>query len=346
MGVSWVKGNRPWKMRTVAEQACGGLARDARVRTVPALTMNPGAVRIGCPVWAHAPWAGRFFTADARREDFLPQYTSVFGAAEGNATFYGLPAPATVARWAEEAPVDFRFCFKVPRAISHEARLGGEGAGDGPLTREFFSRLAPLGGRIGPVMLQLHASFGPERLGLLREWLARAKGAATGLGQAPTVAVEVRHAEFFAGGAAEDALHEALAAEGAERCVFDTTGLFSARLAPDDEAARDAVRKKPRVPRRVVALGMYPLIRYVGDPALGRNDAALDAWAAVLARWMDEGREPFFFAHHPDDVFAPELGRRMQARLHALRPASAPAPPRWPCEHVPRTVEPEQLGLF
>jgi uncharacterized protein YecE (DUF72 family) len=298
-------------------------------------------VRVGCPVWAHAPWVGRFFTASARREDFLPQYASVFGTAEGNATFYGLPSAATVARWAEEAPADFRFCFKLPKAISHEARLEGEGAGDGLLAREFFSRLAPLGARRGPVMLQLHASFGPERLGALREWLARAKGAATGFGEAPTVAVEVRHAEFFRGGAAEDDLHEALAAAGAERCVFDTTGLFSAKLAPGDEAARDAVRKKPRVPRRAVALGRYPVIRYVGDPALEKNDAALDAWAATLARWFDQGREPFFFAHHPDDVFAPELGRRMQARLHALRPTALPPPPEWPCERAARVAEPE-----
>lgn len=274
----------------------------------------------------------------------MPQYASVFGTAEGNATFYGLPSPATVARWAEEAPADFRFCFKFPKAISHEARLEGAGAGDGPLVREFFTRLAPLGVRLGPVMLQLHASFGPERLDVLREWLARVRDV---LGEdGPPVAVEVRHADFFKGGAAEDDLHDTLAAAGAERCVFDTTGLFAAKLSPEDEAAHDAVRRKPRVPRRVVALGRHPLVRFVGDPAVDNNEAALDAWAATLARWIDQGREPFFFAHHPDDVFAPELGRRMQTRLHALRPMVVPAPPRWPCEREPRVPEPEQLGLF
>ncbi len=306
--------------------------------------MNHGAAKIGCPVWAHPPWAGRFFTHDARREDYLPQYAGVFGAAEGNATFYGLPSPATVARWAEEAPEGFQFCFKLPKAVSHEAQLIGAGAGDGPLAREFFERLAPLGTRRGPFLLQLHSSFGPVRLGVLREWLARF--ARVRGDEAPPVAVELRHPEFFAGGAAEDDLHATLLASGAERCVFDTRGLFAAKIAPEDELSRDALRRKPRVPARFTALGRRPVVRFVGDPALENNAALVDEWAAALARWIDEGREPLFFAHHPDDAFAPELARRFQARLHALRPERSPPPPPWPVESRPPPREAEQLGLF
>jgi uncharacterized protein YecE (DUF72 family) len=305
--------------------------------------MRSSALRIGCPVWAHTPWVGRFFTSDARREDFLPQYASVFGCAEGNATFYGLPAPATVARWAAEAPDSFRFCFKFPKSISHETQLLGPGSGDGAFTREFLSRLAPLGPRRGPMLLQLHASFGPARLGVLREWLARVAETPAAAGGPPTLAVEVRHPEFFAGGAAEDELHAVLSAAGAERCVFDTRGLFAAKIAPDDALSLDAVRRKPRVPARFTALGRRPLARFVGDPALDSpiNAALIEEWAGVLARWLSEGREPFFFVHHPDDAFAPELARRFQARVHASRPDLAPAPAAWPCES-----EPHQLRLF
>lgn len=306
--------------------------------------MIHGSVRFGCPVWAHAPWVGRFFTRTARREDFLPQYASVFGAAEGNATFYGLPSPATVTRWAVEAPDSFRFCFKFPKTISHETQLIGPGEGDGPFVREFVARLAPLGPRRGPFMLQLHASFGPSRLPVLRKWLARFLKAAGC--DAPAVAVEVRHAEFFAGGAAEDDLHATLAAAGAERCVFDTRGLFAAKIAPDDPASLDAVMRKPRVPARFTAMGKQPVARFVGDPDLEKNGALVDEWARVLARWLDEGREPLFFVHHPDDAHAPELARRFHARLHALRPERVPAPVSWPCEAAPAPRETEQLGLF
>ena len=63
-----------------------------------------GTLRLGCPVWAFEGWRGSLYTRAARREEFLPQYARVFGAVEGNSTFYGLPAEATVRRWAAEAP--------------------------------------------------------------------------------------------------------------------------------------------------------------------------------------------------------------------------------------------------
>lgn len=298
--------------------------------------MSHSAVRIGCPVWAHTPWIGRFFTAEARREDFLPQYASVFGTAEGNATFYGLPSVDAVARWAIEAPEDFRFCLKFPRAISHDAQLVGVGAGNGTETRRFFERIAPLGsaGKLGPCFLQLHQSFDASRLGVLRDFLDT-------LPKAFTYAVEVRHMDFYDEAANERALDEMLGERGVDRVIFDTRGLFATKAT--DEATLDAKRRKPRMPVRLTATGRRPFVRFVGDPDVTKNDAALDAWAEIVARWIAEGREPYFFTHHPDDVHAPELGRRFQRMLHA-RCSAVPAPPGWPIENAPR--KPEQLGLF
>ena len=299
--------------------------------------MNHSVVRIGCPVWAHTPWVGRFFTAEARREDFLPQYASVFGTAEGNATFYGLPSVDAVARWAMEAPEDFRFCLKFPRAISHDAQLVGAGAGNGAETRQFFERITPLGdaGKLGPFFLQLHQSFDARKLAVLREFLDT-------LPKAFTYAVEVRHMDFYDEAANERALNDMLGERGVDRVIFDTRGLFASK--GTDEATLDAKRRKPRMPVRFTATGRRPFVRFVGDPEVAKNDAALDAWADVVAQWIAEGRTPYFFTHHPDDIYAPELGRRFQRMLHARAPAQVPAPPAWPCELAPRA--PEQLGLF
>ncbi|HEY1109263.1 MAG TPA: DUF72 domain-containing protein, partial [Opitutaceae bacterium] len=98
----------------------------------------------------------------------------------------------------------------------------------------------------------------------------------------------------------------------------------------------------PRVPRRTTALGRTPFVRFVGDGDLTRNDAAIAAWAEVVARWLGEGRSPYFFVHTPDDLLAPELARRFQAAVHARFPA-VPAPPAWPGEGERRE---EQMGLF
>lgn len=279
-------------------------------------------------MWAHAPWVGRFFTADARREDFLPQYASVFGTAEGNATFYGLPSVDTVKRWAREAPTSFRFCFKFPREISHERQL--EGAGEA--TARFFERIAPLADRMGPCFLQLHHAFGPGRLRALEDYVAS-------LPSAYTYAVEVRHRDFFDGGPNESALDTLLRRLGVDRVLFDTSALFAAKAV--DEATLDAKRRKPRLPFRRTHTGRHPFVRYVGDPDLDVNDAALARWAGIAAEWLGAGLEPYFFVHHPDDAHAPALARRLQRALHAALP-SLPPPPAWPCEHPARG----QLSLF
>jgi uncharacterized protein YecE (DUF72 family) len=274
--------------------------------------------RVGCPVWAHAEWRGRFFTQDARREDFLPQYASVFGAAEANPTFYGLPSRETVARWAAEAPPEFRFCFKFPRAITHERQLSGAERE----TEEFLERLAPLGSRLGPFFLQLHASFGVSRLDVLGKYLR-------GLPRGFSYAVEVRATEFFDDGAAERAVDALLTELGVDRVNFDTRGLFAS--VAEDEFTRDAKRKKPRVPLRTTVTGKRPFVRFVGDPEIARNAALLDAWADVVTAWLQRGLSPYFFTHHPDDTEAPALARDFQGRVHARFPM-APRPAEWPAE--------------
>lgn len=299
--------------------------------------MKAGKLYLGCPVWAHAPWRGKFFTTDARREDFLPQYAGVFDTSEGNSTFYGLPAPAVVERWAAEAPDTFRFCLKFPRTITHDLQLVGAGAA----TREFLDRVAPLArvggagpnGKLGPFFLQLHQSFGARRLPELEAYLR-------GLPREHHYAIEVRSAEFFDQGPNERSLDGLLGELGMERVVFDTRGLFAS--VAKDPTTLDAKRKKPRVPVRFTAIGSRPFVRFVGDPEIARNDAVLQEWAVVVARWVAEGRTPFFFTHHPEDTHAPELARAFQARVHAVNPA-VPAPASWPAE---AEKGPAQLSLL
>lgn len=292
--------------------------------------MSP-VVRIGCQGWAHPPWVGTFFTRGARREDFLPQYASVFGAAEGNATFYGLPSAETVRRWGAEAPADFRFCFKFPKTISHERRLVGAGAE----TRQFFERVAPLGERLGPFFLQLHQSFGRRELPALEAYLRA-------LPKEFQYAVEVRHRDFFDEADGERAVNGLLGTLGMERVCFDTHGLFAS--AAKDEATLAARQRKPRLPVRFTALGSRPFLRFVGDPSVEHNAALLMPWADQVARWIGEARTPWFFAHHPDDRHAPAVARIFQRLLHERCP-QVPPPPTWPVERE-TAADGQQLDLL
>ncbi|HET7845254.1 MAG TPA: DUF72 domain-containing protein [Xanthomonadales bacterium] len=277
------------------------------------------ALRLGCPVWACTAWRGSLFTRRASRDDYLPQYASVFDAVEGNSTFYGLPTEATVARWREQVPAHFRFCFKFPQVVTHRMLLRYADAE----TSEFLFLLEPLRDRLGPLLLQLPPNFGAADLHVLTHYL-------DGLPNGFEYAVEVRHPEFFDGGAFESALDDALRERSVARVSFDATCLFEDPAL--DDATRDAIRRKPRLPLRHTATNATPVVRFVGrnDPEPCRD--ALRGWAEVVARWIAEGRSPYFFTHAPDDAHAPALARVAHA-CFAERVAGLAALPPFPGEH-------------
>ena len=41
---------------------------------------------------------------------------------EGNTTFYATPTPEIVERWRDQVPETFRFCFKLPKTVTHDRR--------------------------------------------------------------------------------------------------------------------------------------------------------------------------------------------------------------------------------
>lgn len=259
-------------------------------------------LRLGCPIWSNPDWVGSVFSAAARPQDYLRQYARAFTTVEGNNTFYGLPKAATVQRWLADTPAEFRFCFKFPKAISHEARLRGAG----PQTREFLQRLEPLRERLGPLFLQLPPSFAGRDQALLDAYLDQLPGGFD-------YAVEVRHADFFRKGEPERRFNRGLAERGIDRVVLDSRALFSAPAADPD--TRSAQRKKPRLPARVVALGPRPLVRFIGHPEVDANRPFLQPWLAKIDAWLADGREPYVFLHTPNNRLAPQLVRLLRQLL-------------------------------
>lgn len=161
-------------------------------------------IYIGLPQWSHPKWVRLGITS-------LEEYARHFNCVEGNTTLYALPKAEIVQRWHQQTTDDFRFCFKFPATISHQAALRH----CGELTAEFFSRMAPLESRIGQYWLQLPARFSPEDLPALWHFL-------DGLPDAFRYGVEVRHPLFFAKGAEEKALNQGLHQRGINRVILNT----------------------------------------------------------------------------------------------------------------------------
>ncbi len=272
---------------------------------------------LGCPAWGIKEWAGSLYLKRARPADYLSQYAEVFNAVEGNTTFYSLPSPETVTRWQEATPESFRFCFKFPRPISHWQGL----ASTDDKVRVFLERLAPLGERLGPFMLQLPPGFGPDRGQLLERFLRA-------LPEDFRYAVELRHPGFFADHDAVRRTDALLERAGCERVIMDTRALRSGDA--EHPAVAGARHRKPDLPIQATALGKNPLVRFIGHPDEAVNRPWLERWSADLKRWIAEGREPYFFAHCPDNTPMPRFARE----LHALLSHSADVGemPSWPGE--------------
>lgn len=265
------------------------------------------SLRIGCPVWACAHWRGGLYTRGAERKDYLSQYAQVFDTVEGNSTFYALPSAAAVARWRDETPESFRFCFKFPSDITHRSMLRNVRAE----THAFLKLMAPLGVRLGPFMLQLGPRFGAANLDVLRAYLRE-------LSHEFQYAVEVRHPDYFDQGACEAALHEVLREHDADRCIFDARCMHAGQAL--DPSTTQAQARKPLLPLRTQAVGRRPLVRFIAQNQVEPAEDYLNGWIDTLATWLRAGLEPYFFTHTPDDLRAPQLARRAHERARQVLP--------------------------
>ncbi len=263
--------------------------------------VEPPRLYLGLPMWANPDWRGSLYPPHGGG---LEEYARVFGSVEGNTTFYsGAPRAETVAAWARQAPAEFRFCFKLPAALTHERRLAGiEAEFDA-----FLAALAPLHDRLGPMMVQLPRDFGADELPSLEALLARWPA------EVPC-AVEVRHPEFFHKGAAEIALNRLLISRGVDRVMLDVRPLFSTP-ASGHPGLLKAQGEKPRRPLHVLSTADRPLVRFIGhlDPAI--NERYFAPWIQRLALWIKQGKTPYLMVHTPDNRQAPELARSLHARL-------------------------------
>ncbi|MBB5967511.1 DUF72 domain-containing protein [Planomonospora venezuelensis] len=276
-------------------------------------------LHVGCAMWTHKPWQGRFLPHPLPQGERLRAYATWCNAVEGNTTFYATPARSAVESWARQTSPDFRLVPKLPRSITHERRLAGA---DEEL-RSFLDAIEPLGPRARTLWIQLPGSFAPADLGALAVFLR-------GLPGAYRYAVEVRHRAFFDDARSAGLLERVLAGAGAEWIPFDTTELF--RSPPDSDAEREAWAKKPRLPRRSRALTDRPIVRYIGRDDTARTVEGWRHWVGAVTEWLREGRSPTVFVHTPDNAEALALARRFHDDVRAGLPEVEPLPEPMPAE--------------
>jgi uncharacterized protein YecE (DUF72 family) len=141
--------------------------------------------RIGVAGWALRREQQDLFGEGASH---LARYATRLSAVEINSSFYRPHRRKTYERWAASVPADFRFSAKLPRAITHEARLKN---GEKPLAG-FLEEVTGLGDRLGPLLVQLPPSLAFDA-SVAAEFFAGFRMRFDGL-----LACEPRHASWFA----------------------------------------------------------------------------------------------------------------------------------------------------
>lgn len=287
---------------------------------------NPPLYYLGCPVWACDGWVGSLYSS-AKRRTWLNEYSSVFNTVEGNSTFYAMPTTDLVSRWADETQDGFQFALKFPRIITHEFRL--QYCEDE--TKLWLEALAVLQAkdRLGPSFLQLPPSFSGRDFPVLEQYLRE-------LPSDMPYAVEVRHLDYFEYRELDDQLNELLFELGMDRVVFDSRALYSAP--PSDEYEAASQTRKPNLPVRPVAIGQFPMVRFVGRNRVSEVQGWIEEWVPVVAEWIERGKTPYVFTHSPDDTFAPDFAERFHSELIATCPNVEPLPD-WPGRKVKRQME-------
>jgi uncharacterized protein YecE (DUF72 family) len=118
----------------------------------------------------------------------LARYSAQLNAVEINSSFYRPHRPATYTKWARETPDIFSFAVKMPRAITHTARLKDSSEA---LTG-FFGECGALGEKLGCVLIQLPPSLAFEEAGA-KNFFDTFREIYPG-----ATALEPRHASWFA----------------------------------------------------------------------------------------------------------------------------------------------------
>jgi uncharacterized protein YecE (DUF72 family) len=112
----------------------------------------PLGVHLGCAGWNIRREHTERFPAVGTH---LERYAAHLNAVEINSCFYRPHRFATYERWAASVPESFRFSVKLPKLITHEARL----VGVAPALERFLRETSGLGVKRGPVLVQLPPSF-------------------------------------------------------------------------------------------------------------------------------------------------------------------------------------------
>jgi uncharacterized protein YecE (DUF72 family) len=225
------------------------------------MSVDRGELRVGCSGWQYKDWRGIVYPEGLPQRRWFEHYQTLFDTVELNSTFYRLPAPSTVEKWAAAAAPNFVYAVKLGAFGSHRMKLRDAAS----WLPNHLDRTERLGDHLGPTLVQLPPRW-KRNVDRLDEFLSVAP---------PTTrwAVELREPSW---------LHDD---------VFETLRRHSAALCVHDLLADHPF---------LLTTG-WTYVRFHGPDALRRpyhgsyGPARLQSWADRLGPVLDDGVDVFAY---------------------------------------------------
>lgn len=289
---------------------------------------------IGAPMWGMSEWKGGFFQRQIKPNDYLNSYSRYYSSVEGNTTFYALPTIEKVEQWAEQVSSGFKFCFKLPRSITHEVGL----TASFKQFESFAQLLEPIStqGKLGQLSIQLPPHFNGLYLNQLATFLST-------FSSDFNFNVEMRHMDYFSKGEEERTLNRLLIEHKVNRVMLDTRPVHAEPS--NTEAIIDAQKKKPKLPVHILATANNPMVRYIGQTNLDANIPYIQSWLPFFKQWLEEGKSPYLFIHTADNVNMHLLTRLWHKMLTEHLGFAPFEDSRWPGE-LEKLEQEKQSSLF
>jgi uncharacterized protein YecE (DUF72 family) len=249
--------------------------------------------RIGTQGWNYDEWAGAFYPPGVRSVDRLELYSRVFDTVEIDSTFYAMPPAGRFRSWYERTPADFLFTAKLPRDITHDARL----VGVRELLYEFCDRAAELREKLGPLLIQLPPDMTPRERPAVEQFVQE-------LPRELEFAIEFRDAGWF------------------DTRTFDLLHTWSVALAV---STGPWLRSAQALELASSAPGSFLYMRWMGAPRRQQlTGRILAEREGELAQWGEFFRAvdtPVVYAYFNNDYqgHSPESAQRLQ-RLVGVEP--------------------------
>jgi len=239
--------------------------------------------------FSYRQWVGPFYPDGLNARHHLPYYAERFNALEIDSTFYGTPAATTVQRWHDVTPPGFIICPKLPRTITHEARL----VGTEELMQEFLERMRLLQDKLGAILIQFPPDFSQAEMSNLIHFLPT-------LPDDLRFAVEFRHQSWIKP-------ETAVLLEAHNLCWASTDSVY--------------------MPRQIRPTTDFLYLRFIGphgrfaakDRTQVDRSADLERWWQELQPYLQDARAIYAFFNDDYEGFSPATCHRFR-RIIGLEP--------------------------